>query len=37
MDATETKRVTEALKRLGDDRAFILNWLILYYDDVHAR
>jgi hypothetical protein len=34
MDATETKRLTEALKRLGDDdRAFILNWLILYYDD----
>jgi hypothetical protein len=34
MDETATKRVTEALKRLGDDdRAFVLQWLILYYAD----
>jgi hypothetical protein len=34
MDAAGTKRVTEALKRLGDDdRAFVLAWLLRYYED----
>lgn len=29
-----TKQVTEALKRLGDDdRAFVLAWLLLYFED----
>jgi hypothetical protein len=31
VNAVEAKKITEALKRLSDDeRAFILNWLILY-------
>jgi hypothetical protein len=34
MDPAETKRITEALKRLcDDDRSVVLNWLILYYED----
>ncbi len=34
MDAAGTKKVTEALKRLGDDdRAFVLAWLLRYYED----
>jgi hypothetical protein len=34
MDLAETKRITEALKRLcDDDRSLVLNWLILYYED----
>jgi hypothetical protein len=34
MTSQAVKKVTEALKRLGDDdRAFILSWLILYYED----
>jgi hypothetical protein len=34
VNAVEAKKITEALKRLSDDeRAFILNWLILYFED----
>jgi hypothetical protein len=34
MDPLETKRITEGIKRLSDaDRAFILNWLLLYFED----
>ena len=34
MDPFETKRITEGIKRLSDDdRAFILNWLLLYFED----
>jgi hypothetical protein len=34
MNAGETKRIIERLKRLGDDdRAFILAWLLRYYED----
>jgi hypothetical protein len=34
MDAAETKRLTEALKRLGDDdRAYLLRWLVQFYED----
>jgi len=34
MDPAEVRRITEALKRLGDDdRAYVLRWLIVYYED----
>jgi hypothetical protein len=34
MDPAATRRITEALKRLGDDdRAYVLRWLIVYYED----
>jgi hypothetical protein len=34
VDAVEAKKVTEALKRLGDDeRVHVLAWLTLFYED----
>jgi hypothetical protein len=34
MDSVATRRITEALKRVGDEeRRYVLRWLLAYYGD----